>query len=75
MYWNRLSAVGGSRRVAFYVDGDGNFHPRCKLSFKGNIPQLTEEMKEAAVVEDRCGHRVYDYDPVAWVLHSDRGSK
>ena len=62
-YWNWLSAVGGSRRVAFYVDGDGDFHPKCRVT---KAPAVNERHRKLAVIEDKDGNRVYDYDPVAW---------
>lgn len=70
-YWNQLSGSGGSRYVAFFVDGDGDFHPKCDVSFSERMPLLTQEMKEKAVVEDNHGHRKYDYDGIAWSLHED----
>jgi hypothetical protein len=70
-HWNRLSRMGASRRIAFYVDGDGNFHPDAQfvnLSTE-KLPPLTDEMREAAVVAGKeNGDRVFDYDPVAWML-------
>lgn len=67
-YWNYLSNIGASRKVAFYVDGDGNFHPKCDISFDKNMPSLTEKIEEISVVSDENGNRVYDFDPVAWSL-------
>ncbi len=71
-YWNRLAGLGGSRRVAFFVDGDGNFHPDAQfvnLSTE-KLPRLTDEMREAAVVAGKQnGDYVFDFDPVAWMLH------
>jgi hypothetical protein len=68
-YWNHLANIGGSRKVAFYVDGDGNFKPECAVVFNASGIELTDEMRESSVVEDREGDRVYDFDPVAWMLH------
>jgi hypothetical protein len=70
-YWNYLGGVGGSRQVAFYVDGDGDFKPKCKISFDGEVPELTKEMAKMAIVKDMAGDRVYDYDPIGWHLHKD----
>jgi hypothetical protein len=69
-YWNKLSNMGSSRQVAFFVDGDGNFHPKCQMRFSDPLPDLTDELKRLAVVEDKNGDRVYDYDPIAWKLRS-----
>lgn len=67
-YWNLLANAGGSREVAFTVDGDGDFKPRCNISFDGDVPELTDEMREMAVVKDKYGDKTYDYDPIAWHL-------
>ena len=65
VYWNRLASMGSSRKVAFYVDGDGDFHPTCRIS---GAPEVTDEHHKLAVIEDNDGNRVYDYDPVAWSM-------
>lgn len=69
LYWNRLSGIGSSRDVGFHVDGDGNFHPKCKISFSDNLPKLTDEMQRKAVVHEHDGDRTYDFDSIAWGLH------
>ncbi len=51
-YMEQLGNMGGSRRVAIYSDGDGDFRPK----FKWN-PVLSSEAKP---VDDRYGDRVYD---------------
>ncbi len=68
-YWNILSSWGSSRTVGFFVDGDGNFHPKCSVRFDGDIPELTDELRKAAVVRDKNGDRDYDFDPVAWKIN------
>ena len=68
-YWNWLGGIGSSRNVAFYCDGDGNFQPHCKVSCDTEIPELTDELRKLAVVEDVDGDRVYDFDPVAWRIN------
>ena len=70
-YWNYLGGAGGSRRVAFYVDGDGDFKPNCKMSFDGKVPELTKEMAKMAIIQDNGGDRVYDFDPIGWHLRKD----
>jgi len=78
-YWNQLSGLGGSRKVGFYVDGDGDFHPNVQISFDPGIPvelpELTPELREAAIIEDNDGDRTYDYDPVAWRLYHPQPEK
>ena len=68
-YWNQLSGWGSSRDVAFHCDGDGNFHPKCKVEFDQELPELTEELRTAAVVTETNGDRVYDFDPIAWRIN------
>lgn len=71
-YWNCLASAGGSREVAFYVDGDGNFKPKCEVSFDGDIPELTKEMEKMSIVKDKGGDRTYDFDPIGWHLRDDK---
>jgi hypothetical protein len=71
-YWNQLSSMGSSRNVTFFVDGDGNFHPKCDVSFSKRMPLLTSKIAEMAVVEDNDGNRKYDYDLLAWKEHDDK---
>lgn len=71
-HWNLLANMGGSRYVGFFVDGDGNFHPKCDISYDKQIPKLTDELRELAVVEDKHGNKKYDFDAIAWkVNHGD----
>jgi len=67
-YWNLLSSLGGSREVGFYVDGDGDFHPKCEIEFDEAVPELTNELKKISIVKDEDGNRIYDYDSIAWKL-------
>lgn len=68
-HWNRLSIIGSSRHIAFCVDGDGNFHPKCKISFDAEMPELTDELRKIAVVGDADGNKVFDFDPIAWKIN------
>jgi hypothetical protein len=71
-YWNLLANMGSSRYVGFMVDGDGNFHPKCDITYDKPIPPLTDELRDLAVVTENRGNRTYDFDPVAWeVNHED----
>lgn len=65
-YWNWLGSAGSSRNVGFHCDGDGNFQPRCEFEFSEAVPDLTPELERAAVVSDKHGDRIYDFDPIAW---------
>ncbi len=71
-HWNYLASVGSSRNVAFYVDGDGNFKPKCKVTFSADVPALTPEMETAAMTVQRGDARMFDFDAIAWML---RGQK
>jgi hypothetical protein len=70
-YWNLLANVGSSRYVSFFVDGDGNFHPKCDVTYDKPIPFLTDELRDLAVVKDNGGDRTYDFDPIAWEINHD----
>ena len=69
-YWNQLSGLGGSRRVAFYVAVDGNFHPDAQFVnlSEQKLPRLTDEIREAAISGEERGDCLFDFDPVAWLL-------
>jgi hypothetical protein len=72
-HWNRLASQGSSRMVAFYVDGDGNFKPKCQVSFSEEMPALTPELEAVACVlnddyPERYTQYQFDFDPIAWHL-------
>lgn len=70
-HWNRLANMGSSRMVGFYVDGDGDFHPKCECSFSEPVPDLTPEIEKAAAIEGRSGRKDdvdFDFDGVGWIL-------
>lgn len=62
-YWNFLSNVGSSRKVAFYVDGDGSFHPQVTVD--GEKPRMSAEFAKLAIMNDNDGNRTYDSDNIA----------
>jgi hypothetical protein len=68
-YWNYLAGIGASRQISFMVDGDGNFHPDCKVSFDEEMPEMNDELRELAVVEDVNRARKYDFDAIAWKIN------
>ena len=70
-YWNTLGNVGCSRKVGFYVDGDGNFQPNCTIKFNTIIPTLTDEMRGKAIIKEHDDNRLYDFDPIAWLLRKN----
>lgn len=65
-YWNELSNAGSSRNVSFFIDGDGNFHPNCKIEIEGDVPELDDKLRQLAVSEDIHGDRMYDFDNISW---------
>ena len=70
-HWNWLAKIGSSRMVSFYVDGDGNFSPKCEMTFSETLPELTDELEQAAITsKDGNGTLNFDFAGVAWLLHS-----
>lgn len=70
-YWNTLSSVGRSRRVAFFVDGDGNFHPQCQITCNPRLPFIERQVvKKLAIAADDNGNRVYDFDELSSLISS-----
>lgn len=80
-YWNQLSGIGASREVAFYADGDGNFHPNAMCMFSEAVPELTDELRKIARIpddnsgKDRHGSPLafFDFDAIAWRIGHDDG--
>lgn len=68
--WNRLSGIGSSNYVSFYVDGDGNFHPKIKVSFSHPLPEFTEEQLAEIhkLAPSRTDELKYDFDSIGWYL-------
>jgi len=78
-YWNLLGSLGSSRHVAFYADGDGDFHPKCQVVTEPFL-NLTDEMYEFAFAKldkDKKGKvelnlddgdAMFDYDKIGWRL-------
>jgi len=77
--WNFLSNIGSSRHVSFFVDGDGNFHPKVEITFSEGMPDFTEEQKEiikqraanenTEIVKIEKGNK-FDFDNIGWYLRS-----
>lgn len=71
--WNRLASIGSSRFVAFYADGDGNFHPKATIEMPAEFGVLNDEMRKAALKvtsEQMRELHAIDFDPIAWMLHN-----
>lgn len=69
--WNELSSMGSSREVSFFVDGDGNFHPKCVVSYNKpeKVPELTEELEKKTFIKDIKGSLHFDFDSIAWHIN------
>ena len=68
-HWNLLAGWGSSRMIGFYVDGDGNFKPKCECSFSVPLPELTEELEKLAQAKnDGHGNIDFDFDGMGWKL-------
>jgi len=68
-HWNRLAGWGSSRMIGFFVDGDGNFKPKCECTFSANVPELTDELEKKTIVsDDGNGTLNFDFDSVSWAL-------
>ena len=68
--WNIHSEIGASKRISFFCDGDGNFHPKCKITFNKKMPKLTDKLKTLAIVKNTPQEIVYDYDPMSWEINN-----
>lgn len=72
--WNSLGGMGSSRWTGFYADGDGNFHPRCKIKYKHGIPRkLNDDIIKAGEIDHKQfgtskGSFFVDYDGIGWKL-------
>lgn len=69
--WNRLGGWGSSRFVAFYADGDGNFHPKATIEKPPDFRALTDDMRKAAlkITNEKVSQmHLIDFDPIAWKL-------
>lgn len=62
-YWNHLADIGSSRRTTFYVDGDGDFRPKCKVTTDKELWVKDPKILETCY-KDTYGNRFYDPDLV-----------
>jgi hypothetical protein len=78
-HWNWMANIGRSREVAFYVDGDGNFHPHVECKFNEEMPPLDDLLRnlakrdESISGKDRFGYSMslFDFDAIAWQIGHD----
>lgn len=78
--WMQLGSMGSSRWTAFYVDGDGNFHP--EITVNGNKPkrcELTDPKKRWRKFAFKRDGKLYgdegyfiDFDSIAWKLREQK---
>lgn len=68
--WEVHGKIGASRKVAFYVDGDGAFHPEVSYDVDGiDVDDVPDEVRDEAEVRAN----VYDFDPVSRALSELEG--
>jgi hypothetical protein len=67
--WTFYGKAGMSRKVGFYVDGDGDFKPNCEVKTVPELPELPLEQAKKAVANDDNGNCLYDFDGIGWSLH------
>jgi hypothetical protein len=46
--WTQLGSQGSSRDVSFFVDGDGNFQPKCEIITSIPLPEISDAVKKSA---------------------------
>ena len=66
--WNLHSSIGKSKRISFFCDGDGTFHPNCKIMFNKKMPLLTDKLRKLTIVKNTHQEIVYDSDPITWEI-------
>ncbi len=76
-YWNKLASMGCSRKVSFYVDGDGNFKPKCVVEFPEGRPETEMTLDDIQVLafQGNIGSdnpHDFDFDTLAWALNDPR---
>lgn len=70
--WVSLGNVGSSRYVAFFADGDGDFHPDIKVKTSVPLPESERDIKWVHAKfengnSDEVG--IIDYDAIAWEIY------
>ncbi len=57
--------IGASRKMSYFVDGDGNLHPNIKLKLPSTITK-----EEINLAEELYKNELdIDFDKIAWRLH------
>jgi len=72
--WKDLSSVGSSRYVAFFADGDGNFHPTIAINDKLPTHKGNEVMGKDYFIEQtvtKTSAYWVDFGPITWKLYKE----
>ena len=69
-HWNYIGSAGSSRVIGYFVDGDGNFNPKCTWQFSAPVPELTDELRKLSHINIREPgiDMDFDFDGIAWKL-------
>lgn len=62
--WTRMGNSGASADVAFRVDGDGPFSPKCKVTFENPVMELNDTIRALAKYKKRDCELSYDFDAI-----------
>ena len=63
-YMETLGHIGSSRMCSYFADGDGEFHPKIKIDYPEELP----EVKDITGIES-TGDFVIDFDEIAWKIY------
>ncbi len=73
--WNLLGSIGKSQYVAFFADGDGNFHPIAEVESEWDLGK-NKDLEIFSIEKREKGVTYMDYDPVAEMIsHRENGSE
>lgn len=73
--WNLLGSIGKSQYVAFFADGDGNFHPDAKVESEWDL-EKNKDLEIFSIEKREKGVTYMDYDPVAEMIsHRENASE
>ncbi len=67
----QLGGLGGSRWVAFYSDGDGNFRPRPIYEFSHSAETIEDWSAGECQWDSNRDEYGVDFDSIAWGHHND----
>ncbi len=80
-YMQTLGNVGSSRWCSFFADGDGSFHPKVKIEYPIDLPEVKKITGEVQYNKnnrtlENCpthsdGDFAIDSDEIAWIVYHD----